>query len=103
MLEHTASWKMNDPDEPLRAVLRAVTDDRACEVGLHDTSGGGHSPGPVKHFLIFRCPRCFAGGCLSCCKAVGERVARNPVWMVQCNECSYAGSRYIFKTEVRGI
>lgn len=90
-------------DEALEADLRALDTERVCEVGFHDTSGGGHSSGPVRHFLIFRCPQCSTEGCLAACKAVAERVARNPVWMLRCEECSYTGSRYIFATEVRGV
>lgn len=94
---------MTDENAALRLVLLRINSERECEVGAHLPDFGGHSHGLVKHFLIFTCPQCKARGCLAACRLVAERVARSPVWVLQCSECSHVGSRYIFKTEVRGI
>lgn len=99
-----AYWKMSEEeDRTLEALLGPLDAERQCEVGIHLPDSGGHSYGPVRHFLIYTCPQCGTVGTSSACRAVAERIARNPVWMLQCEECMYTGSRYIFKTEVRGI
>lgn len=93
---------MNEDDE-LDGFLSSLDDERLCEVGVHEDGDAGHSTGPVKHFVIYTCPQCGTVGCLSCCRAVAERIARTPVWMLQCDVCSTVGGSYQFKTEVRGI